>query len=93
MLHEPAVELGEDLASKKKSKLGLKLVSIYGFFYFAFVIIGIFFTDLLSLKIFGGLTLAIVYGFGIIVLAIAMGFIYSLACTRMENQMNGGKGI
>lgn len=90
MLHEPAVELGEDLASKRKSKLGLILVSIYGLFYFAFVFIGLFFTDVLSIKLFGGLTLAVVYGFSIIILAIVMGFIYSLVCTRMEDQMNGG---
>ena len=91
MLHKPAVELGEDLASKKKSKLGLKLVSIYGLFYFAFVFIGIFFTDILSIRIFGGLSLAVVYGFSIIILAIVMGFVYSLVCTHMEEQMNGGR--
>ncbi len=90
MLHEPAKELGEDLASTRKSKLGLILVCVYGLFYFAFVLIGIFFTDLLSIRLFGGLTLAIVYGFSIIILAIVMGLIYNLVCTRMEEQMNGG---
>jgi uncharacterized membrane protein (DUF485 family) len=90
MLHEPAVELGEDLASKRKTKLGLILVSVYGLVYFTFVFIGIFYTEFLSITLFGGLSLAVVYGFGIIILAIVMGFIYSLACTRMEDQMNGG---
>jgi len=91
MQHEPAVELGEDLASKRKSSLGLKLVCIYGLFYFAFVFIGLFYTDVLSIKLFGGLTLAVVYGFSIIILAIVMGFIYSLICTRKEEEMNGGQ--
>ncbi|MFO7688326.1 MAG: FAD-dependent oxidoreductase, partial [Desulfobacterales bacterium] len=41
-------------------------------------LLGLFFTDALGMIVIGGLNLAIVYGFGLILLAIVMGFIYSL---------------
>ncbi|NTV77604.1 MAG: AAA family ATPase, partial [Clostridiales bacterium] len=40
------------------------------------------------LKFFGGQNLAIIYGFGLILLAIIMGFIYNYICTQMENEIN-----
>lgn len=93
MLHEPAVELGADHASKRKTRLGLILFLVYAFIYVVFVLLGLFFTDALGMIVIGGLNLAIVYGFGLILLAIVMGFIYSLVCTRMEEQMNGGREV
>jgi uncharacterized membrane protein (DUF485 family) len=39
-------------------------------------------------ELIGGQNIAIVYGFGLIVLAIVMGFIYNFFCTRMENKLN-----
>ncbi len=93
MLHEPAVELGIDYASKRKSRLGLILFLVYGIIYAGFVILGLFFTDSLGLIVFSGLNLAVVYGFGLILLAIVMGFVYSLVCTHMEEQMNGRREV
>lgn len=93
MLHEPAVELGIDHASKRKSRLGLILFLVYGIIYAGFVILGLFFTEMLGLIVFSGLNLAVVYGFGLILLAIVMGFVYSLVCTRMEEQMNGRREV
>ena len=88
MLHEPAVELGVDLASKKKSRLGIILFFIYAAVYAGYAFIGVAYTELLNVKVIGNVSLSIVYGFGIILLAIVMGFIYSLVCTKMENEMN-----
>lgn len=93
MLHEPAVELGADHASRKKTRLGLILFFVYAVIYAVFVLLGLFFTETLGLVVFAGLNLAVVYGFGLIVLAIAMGLVYNLACTRMEEKMNGGARI
>jgi uncharacterized membrane protein (DUF485 family) len=87
MLHEPAVELGVDYASKKKSKLGIILFLVYAFIYLIFVLIGLNHTELLGTKVIIGLNLAIVYGFGLIILAVVMGFIYSWICTGMEEKM------
>lgn len=93
MLHEPAVELGVDHASRKKTRLGLILFFAYAVIYAVFVILGLFYTEALGMIVFAGLNLAIVYGFGLILLAIFMGLIYSYACTRMEDKMNGGTKI
>jgi hypothetical protein len=54
MLHEPVVELGPDNASKRKSRLGLILVLVYGAIYAAFVLLGLFFTDSLGMIVFAG---------------------------------------
>ena len=47
----------------------------------------------MGLHIIGKQNLAIVYGFGLIVLAIVMGFIYNAMCSKLEDKMNkkGGK--
>jgi len=88
MLHGPAAELGEDKATGKKAKLGVILFIIYAAIYAVFVIIGLLYTGLLSTKIIFGLNLAVVYGVGLIILAMVMGFFYSLICTAMEDKMN-----
>jgi uncharacterized membrane protein (DUF485 family) len=93
MLHEPAVELGVDHASKRKTRLGMILFLVYAFVYATFVFIGLFYTDLLGVKVIGGVNLAIVYGIGLIILAGVMGFVYSLVCTNMEDAMNGGTEV
>lgn len=90
MLHEPAhQDTGPDKAADKKSMLGVKLFFVYTIIYFGFVIIGVFFPDLMGTYIIGGQNLAIVYGFGLIILAIIMGFIYNYLCTRHEENLNG----
>jgi uncharacterized membrane protein (DUF485 family) len=93
MLHEPAVEIGADYASKKKTRLGIILFTVYASIYGLFVLLGLFYTDLLGLKAVGNVNLAVVYGIGLILLAAIMGFIYSLICSRMEDQMNGGTKV
>jgi uncharacterized membrane protein (DUF485 family) len=88
MLHEPSVNIGTDNAAPKKAKLGVILFVVYTIIYAGFVFIGLTKPELMGLQTLGGQNLAIVYGFGLIILAIIMGFIYNLVCTRMENKMN-----
>jgi len=88
MLHEPAAQLGIDNASERKAKLGIKLFIIYLLIYAGFVVIGLTDPEIMGYHVFGGQNLAIVYGFGLIVLAIIMGFIYNYACTRLEKKLN-----
>ncbi|MDP3353917.1 MAG: DUF485 domain-containing protein [Flavobacteriaceae bacterium] len=87
MHHGPAVELGVDLASKKKARLGVWFFFLYFIFYAGFVAIGVFNYELLSIKVFGQ-NLAIVYGIGLIVFAVVLGLIYNAICTRYEDQLN-----
>ena len=88
MLHKPSVIIGTDNAAPKKAKLGVILFFVYTLIYAGFVLIGLFKPELMGLELVGGQNIAIIYGFGLIALAIVMGFIYNYFCTRMENKMN-----
>lgn len=88
MLHEPSGVFETDNAAPKKAKLGVILFFVYTIIYSGFVLIGLTKPELMGLEIIGGQNIAIVYGFGLIGLAIVMGFIYNYFCTRMENKMN-----
>jgi uncharacterized membrane protein (DUF485 family) len=88
MLHEPVVEMGKDLSIAKKSKLGVILFLIYLVIYIGFVFIGVMYPAKMGMELIGGQNLAIIYGMGLIVLAIVMGLIYNYFCTKFENKMN-----
>ncbi len=88
MLHEPVAVIGKDNAAAKKSRLGVILFIVYTVIYAGFVLIGLTKPELMGLEIIGGQNIAIIYGFGLIILAIVMGFVYNFFCTRMENKMN-----
>ena len=88
MDHGPAVELGRDEAAAIKSKIGLRLFFVYGLIYAGFVFINTVKPKLMAKDIFMGLNLAVVYGFGLIILAIVMGLLYNAFCTKKENELN-----
>jgi uncharacterized membrane protein (DUF485 family) len=92
-MHGPAAKLETDHAAAKKAKLGIKLFVFYILIYAGFVVIGLVDPELMGVHIIGKQNLAIVYGFGLIVLAIVMGFIYNAMCSKLEDKMNikGGK--
>jgi uncharacterized membrane protein (DUF485 family) len=92
MHHEPAPDTGVDAASSFKARVGLILFLIYGLIYAGFVAINTFFPTAMGQIVFAGLNLAVVYGFGLIFLAIIMGLIYNVICTRAEDRMNPGEG-
>ncbi len=88
MLHEPAVEMGQDLSIQKKTKLGVILFLVYLVIYAGFVFIGVMYPSVLGMELIGGQNLAIIYGIGLIVLAAIMGLVYNYFCTKFENKMN-----
>jgi uncharacterized membrane protein (DUF485 family) len=88
MLHEPAAVVGKDNAAAKKTRLGVILFIVYTVIYAGFVLIGLTKPELMGLELIGDQNIAIIYGFGLIILAIVMGFVYNFFCTRMENKMN-----
>lgn len=88
MLHEPASNVGIDNAASYKAKLGVKMFIAYTIIYVGFVLIGLTKPEWMGVEILAGQNIAIIYGFGLIILAIIMGFIYNFFCTRMENKMN-----
>lgn len=66
-------------ASTPASRLGLSLFVFYSMLYLGFVLLNAFATDTMDVVVVAGLNLAIVYGFGLILAAIAMAFIYGFA--------------
>ncbi|MBU1370100.1 MAG: DUF485 domain-containing protein [Bacteroidetes bacterium] len=88
MLHEPSAEIGTDKAAPKKAKLGVIMFVIYTIVYAGFVVIGLTVPEIMGLPLIGEQNIAIVYGFGLIVLAIIMGFIYNYFCTKYEDKLN-----
>jgi uncharacterized membrane protein (DUF485 family) len=92
MHHEPAPEADNDAASAYKTRIGLILFAIYGVVYASFVAINTINPTAMGQVLFAGLNLAVLYGFGLIILAIVMGLIYNVMCTRAEDRMNPSEG-
>ncbi len=92
MLHEPAANVGKDPAFAYKRRLGVILFFVYGAIYAAFVILNIVDASLMEAVLFSGLNLAVVYGFGLIILALILALAYNRACGKREIAMAGAKG-
>ncbi|MEM1227162.1 MAG: DUF485 domain-containing protein [Planctomycetota bacterium] len=60
------------------SRLGLGLFAAYSLLYLGFVLINAFKADAMDMVIIAGMNLAIVYGFGLIIVAIVLALIYGL---------------
>lgn len=90
MLHEPAETVTEkDHAIGYKTRLGVWMFIFYALVYLGFILINIFRPELMEQQIILGLNLAVVYGFGLIILSVIMALIYNTLCVRKENALNG----
>jgi uncharacterized membrane protein (DUF485 family) len=83
MSHGPATEWKTDGSAKVKTRLGVILFVVYTLVYAGFIFINVTFPKLMKTDI-GSLNLAIVYGFGLIVLAVILALVYNHVCTRAE---------
>lgn len=92
MLHGEAAKLEKDDAIAVKTKIGLILFGVYSLIYIGFIVINTLTPRAMGTQIFLGLNLAVVYGFGLIFLAIVMGVIYNHICTKLEDKMNKSSG-
>lgn len=86
--HGPSTDWGVDHASDYKAKLGVYMFLVYVVIYAGFILINVLTPKLMGVIIFAGLNLAIIYGFGLIVLAIVMGLVYNYFCTKKEDELN-----
>jgi uncharacterized membrane protein (DUF485 family) len=85
MLHEPAEMPKEaDQASRYKTRLGLIMLAVYGAIYLAFIVINVAKPKVMGTIVVGGLNLAIVYGFALIVIAFILAIAYNWACSHHE---------
>jgi uncharacterized membrane protein (DUF485 family) len=89
MLHEPAVLAAKDPAFAYKRRMGVWMFLAYAIIYSLFIAINVIKPKLMESTVFAGLNLAVVYGFGLIVLALLMALIYNAACGRREKALSG----
>ena len=75
---------GNSSDSRAKARLGLFMFALYGIVYAGFVLINTIAPDVMERIAFAGLDLAVIYGMGLIVLAVVLGLIYSQICSRLE---------
>jgi len=87
MLHEPSARSGSDLAAGYKMKLGVWMFIPYALVYATFVLINLVKPVAMETIVVFGLNLAVVYGVGLIILALVMALIYNQMCGRQEHTM------
>lgn len=87
MGHGPAVKLGKDNSSDYKSKLGIKLFILYTLTYAVFVGINAVKPAAMQTIVMGQ-TLAVVFGFALIIFALVLAIVYNFFCNAAEARMN-----
>jgi uncharacterized membrane protein (DUF485 family) len=96
-MHVNSTTEEKEIVTQQKSKLGVRLFFVYLICYVGFVALGVFNYELLSITVFSGLNLAVVYGIGLILFAVILGIIYNYYCTKYEdhaeaaNETEGGE--
>jgi len=85
MSHGPATEWATEKSEGFKTKVGLIMFAIYAPIYFIFILISIISPRSLATDV-GPLNLAIVYGFGLIIVAIIQALIYNAICSKKEKE-------
>lgn len=87
MLHEPAAPSGKDPASEYKKRLGVWMFFIYAIVYSGFVAINLIDATLMAKEVLLGMNLAVVYGIGLIIIALIQALIYNAMCGRKEAEL------
>ena len=87
MEHGPSTEWRTEKSQAFKTKLGLIMFAIYTPIYLAFIFLAVISPTTMA-KDVGQLNVAIVYGFGIIIIAILQAIIYNWICSNKEKHDN-----
>ena len=88
MLHGPATPNTPDPASRYKSRLGVRMFILYCLVYAGFVFTNVLTEGRAMQAMVGlGLNLAVVYGMGLIILALILALIYNALCTAKEKEL------
>lgn len=87
MGHGPAVKLGKDNAQAYKTRLGIYMFIVYTLCYASFVALNSIKPAVMEIVV-AGQTLAVVFGFALIVFALVLAVIYNSMCNAAEARMN-----
>ena len=92
MHHGSAPDTGPDPASRYKSRLGVVMFLAYCVVYAGFVLANLVDEGrAMQTIVVAGLNLAVVYGMGLIALALVQALIYNSLCTAKEKELGAGK--
>jgi len=83
MGHGPGTQWQAEKSQAYKAKLGIIMFAAYTPIYLAFILISVISPSFMA-KDVGSLNVAIVYGFGIIILAIIQAVFYNAICSNKE---------
>jgi len=87
MLHEPAAQAEKDPAFPYKKRIGVALFTVYALIYAAFIAINVIDPKAMETVLPGGLNLAVVYGFGLIIFALLLALVYNRICGVREKAL------
>ncbi len=87
MDHGAPTDWSKDRASSFKTRVGIWMFLLYAVLYVSFVLINTFEPQLMGDDL-GGVNLAIVYGFGLILFALMLAFVYNAICSAAEEELN-----
>ena len=79
--HAPAPREKEDAqVVERNARYGILLFLVYLFFYGGFIALSAFAPTIMASRPFGGVNTAILYGFGLIISALLLAFVYMFLC-------------
>jgi uncharacterized membrane protein (DUF485 family) len=75
-------------AVPRNTRIGLILFVLYLLFYGGFMVLNAFWPTVMSMRVFAGVNLAIVYGLALIVVALVLAVLYGWLCrsSRVEGR-------
>jgi uncharacterized membrane protein (DUF485 family) len=85
MSHGPSTVWKDDSSTRYKTRLGVIMFLVYAVIYGGFIVINVAFPQWMRADV-GSLDVAIIYGFGLIALAVILAFIYNHLCTLAERK-------
>ncbi|MBS0263189.1 MAG: DUF485 domain-containing protein [Planctomycetes bacterium] len=81
--HAPAEQEPYDEAdARRRARLGLILFAVYFVLYAGFMLLNVFAPQEMERTPLAGINLAILYGFGLIVAALLLAFVYAWLCRK-----------
>jgi uncharacterized membrane protein (DUF485 family) len=87
MSHGPSTEWKAEKSESFKTRLGLIMFAIFSPVYLAFILLCVISPTAVGTDV-GSLNVAIIFGFGIIVLAIIQALIYNFICSKKEEELD-----
>lgn len=74
------------------ARIGFILFAVYSVIYGAFVLLNAFVPDTMEIKPVAGINLAILYGFGLIIVALLLALVYGLMCQTESGETKKSEG-